>query len=416
MTRVLWFSGVLSGSDRRSTGTWLDSLSKLLTKNGGIEVANIAFTGVSAPERQDFGPIKQWLIPSTPISTLSGLPGPRVVAATLRAVEEFRPDLIHVWGVEGFPGLLTARGLLKVASILEMQGVKGELAKVFSGGLTLAERLRCIGLKEVVQLRLMDIERRKFARWGRFEEEIIRGHSHVLTQTSWVDSYVKSVNPDCRTHQSSRAIFSGSDLAEVRKWTYRAPSNPVIFVSAAYSAPFKGLHVAIRALATLKHQFPRVQLRIAGSHIRTGVRQDGYVSWLVREIQRLGVSENVTWLGPLNSSEIQAELVAASAFIVPSFLENCSTSMQEAMAIGTPVVATYTGGLPSLARDEHSALFFPPGDHCMCALQISRVLCDKELAVKLSSESLRLSDERNSPARVLYHLRAAYAAAIRGGA
>jgi glycosyltransferase involved in cell wall biosynthesis len=75
--------------------------------------------------------------------------------------------------------------------------------------------------------------------------------------------------------------------------------------------------------------------------------------------------------------------------------------MQEAMMVGTPVVATYTGGLPTLAKDEESALFFPPGDAAMCAFQLERVLTDVDLSLRLSNEAKKISLQRNDRTRIV---------------
>ena len=142
-------------------------------------------------------------------------------------------------------------------------------------------------------------------------------------------------------------------------------------------------------------------MRIAGAHQKEGLRQDGYIAWVVREIKRLEIGLNVNWLGPLNASQIVSEMQASSAMVIPSFIENCSTSMQEAMSVGTPVVATYTGGLPSLAKDEGSALFFSLDDEAMCAYQLERVLTDRELATQLSEQSRKIALERNDRKRII---------------
>jgi glycosyltransferase involved in cell wall biosynthesis len=159
--------------------------------------------------------------------------------------------------------------------------------------------------------------------------------------------------------------------------------------------------VAIRAAALLKKMFPRLQLLVAGAHQRHGIRKDGYIAWIESLTRQLDLSQNVAWLGSLDASEMCKELNSASAMILPSFVENCSGFMQEAMMVGTPVVASYAGGLPSLAGGEKSALFFPPGDAAMCAWQIQRLLTDRDLANRLSHSARAIALDRNDRAKIV---------------
>ena len=123
--------------------------------------------------------------------------------------------------------------------------------------------------------------------------------------------------------------------------------------------------------------------------------------WVNRMVQELGVGDAIDWLGPLDGREIVHELRGAAAALIPTFIENCCTAMQEAMAIGTPVVVSFVGGIPSLARDEESCLFFPPDDDALCAFQLERAITDGQLAGKLAVEARKIAALRNDRGRIL---------------
>ena len=71
------------------------------------------------------------------------------------------------------------------------------------------------------------------------------------------------------------------------------------------------------------------------------------------------------------------------------------------MAIGSPTVVSFTGGTSYLAKDNDTALFFPPGDEAMCAYQIERLLLDRSLSENLSFKSRKIALERNNPNLVI---------------
>jgi glycosyltransferase involved in cell wall biosynthesis len=397
--KVLWLSNVaLSDQTIDGSGSWLNAMARGLLDSNAIELGVIATGPVRQVTRQDWHQVKLWLVPDHAKLGRDGLPSAATVRSIIAAVDEYSPNLVHTWGVEAYWGLLPGRGLLKYPSLLEIQGLKGEIARVFCGGLTQRERFGCIGIKEVLKRRTMDSDRRDLARWGLYEAEIIRGHRFIDVQSSWATAHVSALNPAARLFQT--------DLALRRPFydgvPWQPPGRPIVFCTAAYTSPFKALHVAVRALALLKRRIPGARLRIAGAHQRVGVRQDGYMRWIDRMIRQMGLVDAVEWLGPLDAEQIVAELGNAAAVVIPTFIENCCTAMQEAMAVGTPVVVSYVGGIPSLGKDEESCLFFPPGDEAMCAYQLERVLTDKELALSLSRESRRIGIVRNDRQRVVH--------------
>ncbi|MEM4360239.1 MAG: glycosyltransferase [Candidatus Bilamarchaeaceae archaeon] len=396
--RILWLSNkIQSNVDSGTTGTWLDAMAQLLVKSGEVELGNIALGPVARTTRQDCGPIQQWVVPAKAKPQLNGLPAQRFVEEITRAVYEFNPDLVHVWGTECFWGLLTARRIIRYPALLEMQGLKGIIARVFDGGLSIREQLACIGLKEVIRGCTIFQSRRRFEKWGVFEKEMIRGHRFVTTQSEWLCAHIVSINPSCR-------VFHNDFMLRESFYTalpWKASNSMAVFCSAAYPSPFKGLHVALRAIAILKQRFPGVQLRIAGAHQRSDIRQDGYVRWLNHQIARLGIADNVCWLGALSAEEIVAELQGCAAIVVPSFIEGYCLGLAEGMMLGVPSVNSFAGGMSSLAKDEESALFFQPGDAEMCAHQLGRLLTDRALAERLSHNARAIALVRNDPQRIL---------------
>lgn len=402
--RIIWLSNkVQSNTDRGTTGTWLDAMAHGLLQSGEVELGNIAMGAMSQTTRQDCGAIRQWIIPSRS-QQRNGLLVARYISEIAHAVQEFSPDLVHVWGTESFWGLLTARGIIQYPALLEMQGLKGAIARVFAGGLSVRQQLACVGLKEILRRSTIFQGRRQFKDWGRVEREIIAGHRFITAQSMWLEAQIRAVNRDCQIFHNDFALREPFYAAE----SWRNPKNNVVFCSASYPSPFKGVHIAIRAIAILKERFPKIQLRIAGALQRHGIRQEGYVAWLNREARQLGVETNLRWLGPLTADQIVAELQQSSATLLPTFIEAYCLALAEAMIIGAPSVVSFVGGASLLARDEESALFFPPGDEAMCAYQLARLLTDRDLAERLSRKAREVALVRNDPQRIVENQLAIY--------
>lgn len=410
--RVLWFSNkVLSEKDTGSTGTWLGAMAQALVASGQLELCNVSTGAVNAPVRQDAGPIRQWVVPAARLGR-DGLPSRPITGGIMEAVQGLAPDLVHIWGTENYWGLLTARGLLQAPALLEIQGLKEPYARVFAGGLSPREQLACIGLKEIIKHRSIASGRRAFEKWTRFEREILAGHQFITTQAPWVEAWVQARNPSARIFHTELMLRAAFYKAQ----PWRPANAPVIFCSAAYPVPYKGIHDAVRAVALLKRRFPQVRLRIAGALQARGIRLEGYMAWVNRLAAALHLTERIDWLGPLSAAEIVKELQGCACMLMPSHCETYCVALAEALYLGVPSVSAYTGGTSWLARDEAAAVFFAPGDEVMCAHQLNRVLSDLELAGRLSGQARAEALVRNNSETVVHTQLAIYQQVLAAGA
>ena len=396
--KVLWMSNkVQSSTNDNTTGSWLNALAEGLINTGEVELGNISRGRVSKVVQQDFGKISQWIVPILKSDPHSNLPEKGFISEIESVVNSYSPDLIHIWGTEDIWGLLSARNFIHQPALLEMQGLKGAIACVFNGGLNIKEQLSCIGLKEILKQSSIYHERKRYTKWRLIDQEIISRHHFITVQTEWMEAQVKMVNHNCKIFRNDRLLRE--IFYKTPPWQYS--DETIIFCAAAYPAPFKGLHVAIRATAILKQQFPNIKLHIAGALQQSGIRKNGYIAWLNREILRLNLFSDVKWLGPISADQIVNEIKSATVMVLPSFIENCSNLMQEGMMLGIPMVVSYVGGLPSLARDKKSVLFFPSGDEVMCSYQVKRLLTDRPLAEQVSRRAREIALVRNDYRKVI---------------
>lgn len=75
--------------------------------------------------------------------------------------------------------------------------------------------------------------------------------------------------------------------------------------------------------------------------------------------------------------------------------------LAEGMTMGVPCVVSYAGAMPELAEHNFSALFYTPWDYVSCASQMERIIANKELAVKLSLNSINVCNERNNKEKLV---------------
>lgn len=155
----------------------------------------------------------------------------------------------------------------------------------------------------------------------------------------------------------------------------------LLFVGAVREV--KGLDVAVRALDRLKEREPAVHLRVVGEPFRRSYREDERE---VRKlIERLGLSDRVTFVGGLPPEGVAEEMRSARVLVVPSRRESFSSVTIEALACGTPVVATRCGG-PEEILDENTGVLVDPEDPTALAQGLEQTLSNPE---KFCQEMLR---------------------------
>jgi len=133
----------------------------------------------------------------------------------------------------------------------------------------------------------------------------------------------------------------------------------------------KALGVALAAVKTLDG----VNLVIAG---------DGPDLPAVRNrALELGLGERVRFVGALSRQGVLELFRASDASVISSEWENFPHTVVEALAAGTPVIATAVGGVAEIVSDGENGLLVPPGDATALAEAIGRFLADDELSARL---------------------------------
>lgn len=395
--RVLWFSNrVFETVADDKSGTWLTTLGPALVKTGKITLANISTSSVNEITKSDSGCISQWLIPEIKIGK-KGIPTNSIITGIQQICDKFKPDVIHIWGTENYWGLLTARCYVKGNIVLSIQGILSSIAPVFYGGLSFVNRLKCIGIRELVYPKQsIFLYQKKIKNSIKREKEIIQGHKYIISQSNWVKFQVENLNNNVVSFHTERALRG--DFFNCKKWTdihKKSRTAPVLFTT-SLPVPYKGLHVLIKALAILRSRFPLIKLIVAGQFTEPGIKQSGYERWLHQLMVTNKVYDLVSFVGSLNAQMLSHHLGQSDVFINPSFVESYSLTVAEAMAVGTPATVSFAGAMPELLGNDDTALYFSPGDHVACAMQIDRLLNDFDFSRRASERMQKIAIIRNN--------------------
>lgn len=150
----------------------------------------------------------------------------------------------------------------------------------------------------------------------------------------------------------------------------REHDGPLRLLSVGRLHPAKGFHVLIDAAAALRDRGVEVDVRIVG--------QGDLHDELQARIDRRGLGDTVTLVGPLGEDDIVRELHRCDVFVSSSFSEGLPVVLMEALATEAPVVATRIAAVPELVTDGVVGRVVAPSNVGELADAIAQLAADPE--------------------------------------
>ncbi len=168
--------------------------------------------------------------------------------------------------------------------------------------------------------------------------------------------------------------FGSVDSAIARSKIGIKPEEKVVLYVGRFD-PRKGIETLVRAMGedTIKSQHSNLKLIIAGGST-PGRKDDEEKQRIEAIVKELGLENITVFPGRLEHQELAYYYAAADICVVPSHYEPFGLVAIEAMAAGTPVVASKVGGLAYTVVDEVTGLLAPPQDHQAFAQAINSIL------------------------------------------
>lgn len=185
------------------------------------------------------------------------------------------------------------------------------------------------------------------------------------------------------------AVFRPMRQADAREATRRDQCERLILFVGRIEQ-IKGIDVLLKALALLFRRRPDMRadtcLLVIGGALdaASGEAETEKIEHLRRLVRDNAMEANVDFVGSRDQPQLAQYYAAADLCAVPSLTESFGLVALEAMACGTPVVATRVGGMQTVVEDGESGLLVPAGDHAALAEAIARVLTDHRLRVHLA--------------------------------
>lgn len=408
--RVLWLTGTPSAYSS-VTGQygcgWISSLEEEMSRVGGIDLA-IAFFMGGQPKKVKRGnvtyyPIENPFSKSFVCKLRSGVftsfsHRDQVKVGLLKGViDDFKPDVIEVFGSESFMGLVAKK--TKIPVVLHIQGVLtpyfnayfppgvSKWSYAWSGANPMLAAKRYMGLWW-------------FRRRALRELDIVRSVKYFVGRTDWDRRVSLLFNPE------AKYFFGGEILREVFYLESRRNLPKRLQIVSTLSAPLYKGHDVILKTAELLRDVCRVDFewKVFGTV---------NLFWL-RRLRRAGLSERVRLLGSQNAEAVRDALLNATVFVHPSYIDNSPNSVCEAQMLGIPVIAADTGGVSSLIENGKSGYLVPANDPYQTAFLARQVFDDVDANISMGCIAQEVARRRHARNAIVNNLVGVYNEIVNG--
>ena len=409
--RVLWFADVqlpvVTGAPRAGGG-WIEGLRGAFEQFQPDVELGIAAPGAVAHEPFSAGNSTYFHIPGpTPDSRIARAVNrwrhncrvpDGAVARCKKIAQAYAPEVVHVHGAEHYFGLVIPQ--LVVPAIVSLQGMATVYQRYVLSALDATGVMREVPTREfILGSGVLHAYWNLRAR-AHVERSIVASCDDFMGRTEWDRAVLRMLQPQARYHEVGEVL--GEPFYHT-KWSGPPTGEETLYCTAGDS-PLKGVETLLEALALLRRSGARrVRLRLAGGVVD---------SLLSRKIGRLLEAPElrgaVDVLGRCTPAQITEGLAKASLFVLPSHMDNSPNALCEAMVVGTPCIAAFVGGVPSLVRDGVDGLLYHDADPYALAGKIDRLLGDPALAARLGAKAREKALQRHDPARVAGQAAEAY--------
>jgi len=269
-----------------------------------------------------------------------------------KVIIDFKPDLIQIFGTENPFGLLLFKTNKPI--VIHFQGsIQVVLGKWFSG-ISKCDQFRFASIKDLIFSRTNFDEYFTFKKRAVREEIIIRNCQYFIGRTTFDKRLISFLSP-------GSSYFSCEEFIRqpffTNKWDVPLKES-ITCISILKGVTYKGIDLLIRTNELIfKNNKSVVEFKICGIQA-----EEEIVNILKRKYRKRIDLSRIRFLGKLDTNGLIKELTGSNFFIHPSYIENSSNSICEAMALGMPVIATNVGGTSSLIEDGVDGLLVQEGE------------------------------------------------------
>jgi glycosyltransferase involved in cell wall biosynthesis len=401
--RVLWFSnGPVSAKSLKNIKfvgeSWIGALENLIKKEKDIELG-VAFQYQKAQEIEShtIDGVSYYICPITSgiVKRKIGFGGKYYTNDALSLkyylsiIDEFKPDLIQIFGTENNYGLIVPH--VKVPVVFHIQGILALCIRKYFSGISQWEVMKYTSLiqwmKGGTMMHYFNFQKRISER----EMKVYASAHYFFGRTHWDQMAVKVLSNNAKYFHCEEII---RDDFYQNKWN-KSFQQPLKIVSILRNNLFKGFDLVQQTANLLEKKGIAYTWNIIGSSA-----SDGTIRLFSKKFKG-AFNKNIVFLGGKDGKEIIELMCDSHILVQTSYLENSPNSVCEAMILGMPVISTAVGGVSSIIENQKEGILVQENDPVHLAGSIMDLYENPEKAKSFGEKAMKRARERHNPETIL---------------
>lgn len=410
--RVLWFTNTSScyiSTNQNHTkayngGGWIESAEKLfhnlpnLTLGVSFILNNQPFKTIQndvvyypIPPSTKNNKIKQYIEKISYIFSFNLLQKERKVwdyylEYFKKIIEDFKPDIIHIWGSESYFGLISL--ITDIPVILHLQGIlnpylNAYLPPFFSWSSFTSSKLSPISIIH------NNVNKNKWISNCYRERVIFSNIKYFLGRTDWDKRITHILNAQSHYFHVDEIL---REKFYHETFVRNIPSKLTIITTIS-SPLYKGFDLVLKTANILKN-IVKVDFEWKCFGNIDPERIEKIVGIKHKDV-------NIKIMGVATSEQlIEAEL-SATLYFHSSYIDNSPNSLCEAQILGLPVISTNVGGISSLIVDKRTGFLIPSNDPYQGAYFIELLYKDKSLNMQIGNMAKEDATKRHDKTKII---------------
>jgi len=384
--KVLWFEVTEPSPyklDGIPIGGWQDSLERIVKTVSDIDLTvcfmSEKYTEVKVVDGVTYVPIFcKWSFIERKFCKYWDVYVRKILVGAKQIVEEYKPDLIHVFGMEWPFGQIAAHTEVPVVVHIMGSIVPCNNANYPPGYSKCQDYYRkWWNPRNLYTIWQTQIDSKNRESWERKTWKLINNY---MGRTHWDESLSRIMHPGRRYFHVEEALRLDF-INSINRWSLPT-GNKLKLVSTGCGTYWKGPDMMLKVAKILTDLHVDFDWKVAGTmplKIKEAVEKQEGAHFEDCHIQILGYKK---------PNELIQILCSSTMYVHTAYIENSPNSICEAQCLGLPIVCTNVGGIASLVRCDIDGVLVAANDPWQMADAIIELYRDK-IRMKRYSESSR---------------------------
>ena len=316
-----------------------------------------------------------------------------LLSEILWAIDDFRPDVIQLFGIES--ELACILGQTNIPVVVHLQGLLAPCDNAFfPSGINKSSFLWPPSVREWILRNGYIFAKKKITVRGQRESALFKKVHYLMGRTAWDRQVSRLLAPQAFYFHVDEIL---RDMFYEYAGQWQRPQGTITVASTISNTDYKGLDVVLKTANLLKKE---TQLSFVWKVFGINT-DDGIVSFFERETDIKGSEVNVVYCGPKSPVDLCHELLDAHVYVHPSYIDNSPNSVCEAQMLGLPVIATNVGGVSTIVEHLKTGILVPANAPYELAYYLTEIINNETLSQSLGVSGSHVAAQRHSKEDIL---------------